>query len=147
MASTYRKLRARALKALFNAHTRLYQASGGWLGTSLGKLPALLLTVKGRKTGREYTTPLVYFRDGTNYVVVGSDGAARRHPQWYLNLQVNPIAKIQDGRKKLNVKARTATGDEHQRLWQLGQSINPMWQYYQQRTQRKIPVVILEPID
>ena len=144
MASPLRRLRARLLKAFFQSHTAIYRLSGGRIGANVG-LPALLLTTTGRKSGQPRTTPLVYFRDGDRYVVVGSDGAARRHPQWHQNLLVDPNAEIQVGPKKLRVIASVASGDERARLWKLGEGVNPMWQRYQTRTPREIPVVVLTP--
>ena len=116
MASRLRHLRARVLKAGFQAHARLYEASdgriGAWVGPPYLGQPALLLTVTGRKSGLARTTPLVYFKDGDNYVVVGSDGAARRDPQWWKNLQENPQAIVRVGRKKFSAKAGLATGND-----------------------------------
>ncbi len=144
MASRYRKLRARALKAFFRAHATVYELSGGRLGAWFG-LPTLLLTFTGRKSGKTYSTPLVYFKDAESYVVVGSDGAARRDPQWWKNLKVNPRGSIRVGRKQMNITARLARGDERERLWEAGKSVNPMWAKYQTRTERELPVVILTP--
>jgi deazaflavin-dependent oxidoreductase (nitroreductase family) len=95
----------------------------------------LLLSVTGRKSGLVRTTPLVYFEDGDNYVIVGSDGAARRDPQWWKNLQQNPQATIRVGRDKFPVKASLATGDERDRLWQIGTDILPAWAEYQTQTE------------
>ena len=142
MASTFRKLRARLLKAGFNAHAQLYERSDGRLGAWAG-LPTLLLTVTGRKSGNPFTTPLVYFEDGGRYVVVGSDGAARNDPQWWKNLKVNPSATVRVGRDKFPATASLATGDERARLWERGGDVNPMWKRYQTRTERELPVVIL----
>lgn len=142
MASTFRKLRARLLKAGFKAHTELYERSDGRLGAWAG-LPTLLLTVTGRKSGIARTTPLVYFEDGGRYVVVGSDGAARNDPQWWKNLQVDPSATVRVGRDKFPATASLATGDERARLWERGGEVNPMWKRYQTRTARELPVVIL----
>ena len=148
MASRFRHLRARALKAVFMAHAQLYEVSDGrigkWVGPALGK-PTLLLSVTGRKSGLIRTTPLVYFEDGGNYVVVGSDGAARRDPQWWKNLQENPQATVRVGRDKFSVSASLATGDERARLWQIGISILPAWAEYQTRTERILPLVVLTP--
>ena len=146
MASRIKHLRARALKAFFNAHMAVYEASGGRIGAKLGGLPCLLLTTTGRKSGIARTTPLVYFKDGRNYVVVGSDGAARRDPQWWKNLQAQPHGNIRDGRSTCEVTARLAAGEERARLWQIGVGINPMWGRYQTQTERILPVVILEPV-
>ena len=149
MASGYRRLRARVLKAAFQAHAQLYEASDGRLGTWIGPpflgQPALLLSVTGRKSGLTRTTPLVYFEDGGNYIVVGSDGAARRDPQWWKNLQENPRATVRIGRNKFPAIASLATGAERGRLWQIGIAKNPMWSRYQTRTERELPIVILTP--
>ncbi|UCF46936.1 MAG: nitroreductase family deazaflavin-dependent oxidoreductase [Myxococcales bacterium] len=144
MASSYRRLRARALKAMFKAHAAIYERSDGRIGGWLG-LPTLLLSVTGRKSGKIYSTPLAYFQDGDSYVVVGSDGAAKHDPQWWKNLQVDPMGAIRVGRQKLNVKATLATGAERERLWEIGKTINPMWSKYQTRTERELPVVVLRP--
>jgi len=145
MASNYRQLRARALKAMFKAHAAIYELSDGRIGAWAG-LPTLLLSVTGRKSGKTYSTPLVYFRDADSYVVVGSDGAARRDPQWWKNLQVNPIGVVRAGRKKLEVKATLAAGPDRERLWETGMTVNPMWAKYQARTKRELPVVVLTPV-
>jgi deazaflavin-dependent oxidoreductase (nitroreductase family) len=144
MASRFRHLRARVLKAVFKAHAQLYEASDGRIGKWIG-IPTLLLSVTGRKSGLVRTTPLVYFEDGDNYVIVGSDGAARRDPQWWKNLQQNPQATIRVGRDKFPVKASLATGDERDRLWQIGTDILPAWAEYQTQTERLLPVVVLTP--
>lgn len=149
MASRYRHLRARVLKSVFQAHTKLYEASdgriGAWVGPPILGQPALLLSVTGRKSGLVRTTPLVYFEDGGNYILVGSDGAARRDPQWWKNLQENPKAEVRIGRNRFPVTASLATGAERDRLWQIGIRKNPMWARYQSRTRRTLPVVVLTP--
>ncbi len=148
MASRYRHLRARVLKAVFKAHAQVYEASDGridkWIGPALGK-PTLLLSVTGRKSGLVRTTPLVYFEDGDDYVVVGSDGAARRDPQWWKNLQENPQATVRVGRDRFSLRASLATGDDRARLWQIGISMLPAWAEYQSRTERLLPMVVLTP--
>jgi deazaflavin-dependent oxidoreductase (nitroreductase family) len=144
MASRYRRLRARALKAMFKAHAEVYERSGGRIGAWLG-LPTLLLSVTGRKSGKTYATPLVYFEDGDSYVVVGSDGAAKRDPQWWKNLRVDPNCEVRVGRKKLSAKASLASGANRERLWEIGKTVNPMWSKYQTRTDRELPVVVLTP--
>lgn len=144
MASQYRHLRARLLKAFFKAHAWIYERSGGRIGAWLG-LPTLLLTFTGRKSGKTYSTPLVYFEDGGSYVVVGSDGAAKRDPQWWKNLRVNPTGSVRVGRKRHEVRARLATGEERERLWEIGKRVNPMWAKYQAKTERELPVVVLTP--
>ena len=149
MASRFRHLRARVLKAIFQAHARLYEVSdgrvGAWIGPPRLGQPALLLSVTGRKSGLTRSTPLVYFEDGGNYVVVGSDGAARRDPQWWKNLQEDPQATVRIGRDTFFARASLATGAERERLWQIGIGINPMWAKYQSQTKRILPVVVLTP--
>jgi len=145
MASRYRHLRARALKAMFRAHAEVYERSDGRIGAWLG-LPTLLLSVTGRKSGKTYSTPLVYFEEGESYVVVGSDGAAKHDPQWWKNLQVDPNCEVRVGQNKLAATATLATGPERERLWELGKAVNPMWSKYQNRTERELPVVVLTPI-
>lgn len=147
MASRFRRLRARALKAMFRAHAAIYELSDGRIGARGGGVPMLLLSVTGRKSGRTYTTPLVYFEDGGRYVVIGSDGGAKRDPQWWKNLEVNPTGQIRVGRETLKVKATLATGDERKRLWEIGKGVNPIWSKYEARTERMIPVVILTRVD
>lgn len=144
MASRFQHLQARTLKAMFKAHATIYERSDGRIGAWLG-LPTLLLSVTGRKSGQIRSTPLVYFQDGESYVVVGSDGAAKRDPQWWKNLQVDPAGSVRVGRTKVEVKATLATGAERERLWEIGKSINPMWSKYQTRTERELPVVVLTP--
>lgn len=145
MASRYRHLRARALKAMFKAHAEIYERSGGRIGAWLG-LPTLLLSVTGRKSGKTHSTPLVYFENDGSYVVVGSDGAAKRDPQWWRNLQVDPICEVRVGRKRLTARATLAKGADRERLWEKGKTVNPMWSKYQTRTERELPVVLLTPI-
>lgn len=149
MASRLRHLRARVLKAAFQTHAKLYEASdgriGAWIGPSYLGQPVLLLSVTGRKSGLTRSTPLVYFEDRGNYVVVGSDGAARRDPQWWKNLQENPRATVRVGRDKFPARASLATGAERERLWQIGIGINPVWARYQTQTERTLPVVVLTP--
>jgi len=144
MASPIRHLRARLLRAFFRSHAAIYEWSDGRVGANLG-LPMLLLTTIGRKSGKPRTTPLVYFRDGDRYVVVGSDGAARRHPQWHQNLLANPNASLRVGRQRISATASVASGDERARLWTNGIAINPMWERYRTRTERELPVVVLTP--
>jgi len=137
-------------------HTNRYLASGGTDGhiykmTQPGRpeitVPSLLLTTTGRKTGEKYIFPLFYGDTGDgSYVIVASKGGAPKHPQWYLNLQAHPEVEVQVGTKKLKAKARTATGDERSRLWEIALKFWPPYADYQQKTEREIPVVVLDPV-
>jgi deazaflavin-dependent oxidoreductase (nitroreductase family) len=126
-------------------HVRAYRESGGergykWRGTTI-----LLLTTKGRKTGEERTTPLIHRAEDDGYVVVASKGGAPDHPGWYKNLEANPDAKIQVKDQEIPVKAITTEGDERERLWGKMNEVWPAYNDYQQKTDRKIPVVRLAP--
>jgi deazaflavin-dependent oxidoreductase (nitroreductase family) len=104
----------------------------------------LLLTVRGRKSGKLRRTALIYGQDGDRYIVVASKGGAPEHPEWYLNLVANPEVQLQVGADKFTAKARTATAEEKPALWRLMTSVWPDYDSYQKKTEREIPVVILE---
>jgi deazaflavin-dependent oxidoreductase (nitroreductase family) len=104
----------------------------------------LLLTTRGRRSGQLRRTALIYGRDGDHYVVVGSVGGSARHPAWYLNLTDHPEVEVQVGPERFRATARTATPEEKPRLWELMTSIWPAYEEYQRKTERDIPVVILE---
>jgi deazaflavin-dependent oxidoreductase (nitroreductase family) len=133
------------LKFLSQLHVLLYRASGGRIGGRLKAAPVLLLTTKGRKTGKRRTTPLLYGEDAGRYVVVASVGGAPRHPAWYLNLSGDPEATIQVGGRTLGVHATTASPDERAPLWTLMTRMYPGYDDYQAKTSREIPVVVLTP--
>jgi deazaflavin-dependent oxidoreductase (nitroreductase family) len=105
----------------------------------------LLLTTRGRRSGKLRRTALIYGRDGPRYLVVGSKGGAKRHPNWYLNLVENPDVHVQVGAEKFDARASTATSRQRPRLWRIMAEIWPEYDRYQARTDREIPVVILEP--
>jgi deazaflavin-dependent oxidoreductase (nitroreductase family) len=133
------------LLLLGDDHVRAYRESGGEVGYLWNGVPTLLLTVTGRRTGRELTSPLIFGRDGDDYLVVASMGGAPKHPLWYLNLQANPQAGIQVKSDVLPVTARTASADEKPRLWKIVTEVWPNYDVYQSRTDRDIPVVVLSP--
>ena len=135
-------------------HAKRYLSSGGNDGhlyriSQPGRpqltVPSLLLTTTGRKSGEKYIFPLFYGEDGGRYFVVASKGGAPRHPVWYLNLQANPEVEVQVGTRKLKAHARTAAGEERARLWQKALQFWPPYADYQNKTEREIPVVVLEP--
>jgi deazaflavin-dependent oxidoreductase (nitroreductase family) len=104
----------------------------------------LLLTTTGRRTGKETTTPLIYQLDGGNPVIVASKGGAAEHPGWYENLAKTPEVGVQIKADTFRARARVAEGEERERLWRL---MNEMWPHYDEyaaRTDREIPVVVLE---
>jgi F420H(2)-dependent quinone reductase len=108
--------------------------------------PTLLLTTKGRKSGRDISTPLIYGRHGPAYVVIASKGGSPDHPDWYKNLVASPVCQIQVGKNGYRARARTATRDERPQLWAQLAEIYPPYDEYQRNTGgREIPVVVLEP--
>ncbi len=125
-------------------HRIIYRLTGARLGSRLFGVPILLLTVTGRKTGSQRTTPLMYFNDGEDLLIVASKGGDPRHPEWYLNLVANPDVMVQVGRKKMQMRAFTATDDERSRLWPQVVKAYGGYAGYQSKTARKIPVVILK---
>ena len=133
------------LRVMSGINTALYRLTGGKVGGRMGKAPILLLTVAGRKTGKRRTTPLLYGRDGDNFVVIASKGGAPQHPAWYLNLK-GQEAEILVGRKRQRVRAREAEGEERERLWARAVDYYAGYATYQERAgERRIPVVVLEP--
>ena len=126
-------------------HIREYTESGGEQGHEWRGVPTLLLTARGRKSGVWRRTALIYGRDGDNYVIVASKGGDPKHPLWYLNLLDNPDVGLQVGADKLTARARVAEGDERARLWDVMAQIWPDYNAYQTRTDRQIPIVVLEP--
>jgi deazaflavin-dependent oxidoreductase (nitroreductase family) len=126
-------------------HVRRYQETDGEEGYNWREgAPILLLTVTGRKSGTEYTTPLIFGEDGGNYVLVASQGGTPQHPDWYLNLEEHPEVGVQVKADKFRARARTAAGDERERLWTQLNGIWPHYDEYQEKTDRVIPVVVLE---
>ncbi|TML20564.1 MAG: nitroreductase family deazaflavin-dependent oxidoreductase [Actinobacteria bacterium] len=103
----------------------------------------LLLTTTGRKTGNQTTTPLIYEQAGDDYVVVASKGGAPAHPGWYRNLAKDPDVEVQVEGDVFPARARTATGEERERLWKLAARQWPDYDAYQTRTDREIPVVVI----
>jgi deazaflavin-dependent oxidoreductase (nitroreductase family) len=126
-------------------HSRVYRLTGGRVGGRLGRLPVLLLTTTGRKSGEPRTQPLAYTHVGDGYAVIASKGGAAQHPFWYLNLRANPLAEVTVGRATRRVRARDAQGEERERLWRALADLYPGYDKYAQKTSRQIPVVVLEP--
>lgn len=128
-------------------HIERYVESDGKKGHRWSGVDTLLLTTRGRKTGKLRRTALIYGRDGDRYLVVASSGGARRHPSWYLNLSENPEVDVQVGAERFTARARTASAKDRARLWRSMAAIWPDYDTYQRKTDREIPVVILERRD
>jgi deazaflavin-dependent oxidoreductase (nitroreductase family) len=136
-------------------HANRYLSSGGTDGhmfkpTRPGRpdmtVPSLLLTTTGRKSGEKFIFPLYYGKAGDSYIVVASKGGAPHHPNWYRNLVANSEVDVQVGTEKFKARARTATGEERGRLWQEALKFWPPYADYQKKTEREIPVVVLDPV-
>lgn len=133
------------IRGVSQMHRFWYRLSGGRLGSRLGRVDILLLTTTGRRTGRRWTTPLSYLRDGADLVVIASNGGSDRHPVWYLNLLAQPRATVELRERVLSVTARTAAAEERTRLWPRIVGMYAGYERYQRRTSRQIPVVLLRP--
>ncbi|HTT06610.1 MAG TPA: nitroreductase family deazaflavin-dependent oxidoreductase [Steroidobacteraceae bacterium] len=133
-------------------HVNRYLSSNGedgywWdasVGGGKGKVPTLLLTTTGRKSGRALTLPLIFGHSGADYVVVASKAGAPNHPSWYLNLEAQPEVHVQVKGDKFQARAHTASGAERARLWKKMVEIYGPYEDYQKKTQREIPVVVLQ---
>jgi deazaflavin-dependent oxidoreductase (nitroreductase family) len=143
--SIRRRGRRAFMKTIGAAHKALYRATGGRFGGRVQGMQVLLLTTKGRRSGKSRTSPLLFLRDRDALVVVASNGGSDYVPAWWLNLQSNPDAEIEIGREHSWVVAREASPDERARLWPEFTSHYGGYATYATRTAREIPVVILEP--
>ena len=133
------------LRGVFGLHEAVYKGTRGLIGHKVPGLPAmLLLDHVGAKSGTKRTTPLVYFPDGENLVIVASKGGHPKHPAWFHNLRANPETEVQVGTRRLRVTARVAGDAERDRLWPKAVDAYSGYAGYQKRTERKIPLVVLE---
>ena len=124
----------------------LYEASGGTEGALLQGVACVILTTKGRHSGKLRKTPLMRVEHDGQYAVVASLGGAPKHPVWYLNLLANPEVELQDGPTRLSLRARVLDGDERREWWAHSVDAWPSYADYQTKTEREIPVVLLEPV-
>lgn len=125
-------------------HVRTYVESGGAEGHVWNGVPTLLLTTVGRNSGQAVRTPLIYGEDAGRYLVVASAGGAPEHPGWYRNLSADARVRIQVGTDRFDARARTAAPAEKPALWQVMTGIWPAYDDYQKKTDREIPVVVIE---
>ncbi|MBA6411991.1 nitroreductase family deazaflavin-dependent oxidoreductase [Parahaliea sp. F7430] len=116
------------------------------LGGGEGMITTLLLTTLGRKSAEPLTIPLIYGKAGDGYCVIASKGGAPAHPAWFLNLEANPEVHVQVAADKFKAKARVAVGQEREALWQQMVDSYAPYAQYQAATERRIPVVVLEPL-
>ena len=129
-------------------HAWLIKKSGGRLRRSMlftGGMPVLVLTTTGRKSGKPRSSPLGYLRGGEGYAVLAANAGNHRAPAWWLNLQADPRARVEVEGRRLEVTGRRATEEEDELLWREFAAANPAFAEYRNLTERRIPVVILEP--
>ena len=140
-----RRLGYRGWHRFTQAHVRAYRASRGRIGRSFRGAPVLLLDHVGRKSGRRMTSPLIYGEDGENLIVVASLGGAPRDPAWWPNLKAHPETTVNVYGDVRRVRARQASAEEKARIWPTMVAVYSPYDEYQRKTERDIPVVILEP--
>jgi deazaflavin-dependent oxidoreductase (nitroreductase family) len=121
-----------------------YEGSGGTRGTTMRGMPVVILTNKGAKSGKIRKTPLMRVEHDGRYAVVASQGGAPRHPTWYHNLVADPRVQLQDGPVRRDMVAREVTGDEKAEWWDRAVEAFPDYADYQKKTDREIPVFVLE---
>lgn len=134
-------------KLFFRLQVRLYRSTGGKIGGRVGKFEVLLLTTKGRKTGRILTTPLGYFEREGGYFIVASNGGSDKNPGWYYNIQGNPedvSIEVMNGRKQ-KVTPEIILGERRKPIYAWIASMAPNYGEYEKRTSREIPLVFLKP--
>lgn len=138
-------MRDSSVRRMSSLHRVLYRLTGGAIGRRLVDNDMLLLTTTGRKTGTPHTVPLLFLRDGESLVVIASFGGRDRHPEWYRNLLVHPSVSAQIGGSRVSLRARTASPSERGTWWPRVVEAYDAYARYSGRTDREIPVVILEP--
>jgi deazaflavin-dependent oxidoreductase (nitroreductase family) len=124
-----------------------FRANGGKVGGQMENIPLLLVTMKGAKSGRTITLPLAYSKDGNRFVVIASYAGAPHNPSWYHNLVAHPDVTIELGGEKFPAKASVAQSAERDRLFKQQADQLPIFNEYQQKTTRRIPVIVIERVN
>ena len=138
-------LGATGLRWTGKLNTPLYRLSGGRIGGKVGRAPVLLLTTTGRKSGQPRTAPIVYLADGNNVILINTNAGNAKIPAWSLNLEANPEAEVEVGRKRKPVRARIAEGEERADLWRKHVEQFEGFDSYKQKLDREPAVWVLEP--
>jgi deazaflavin-dependent oxidoreductase (nitroreductase family) len=133
------------IKALMASNVFMYRMTGGSLGGQMAGQSVLLLHTVGRKSGKLYTIPVNYYRDGENFILVASNWGKEHHPGWFINLKHQPETTIQVKRQSYTVQASEASGQDYDRLWRYVTGKNEFYERYQKQAGRKIPIVVLTP--
>ena len=133
-------------KLFLGLHVLMYRLTGGKFGGKMRGFKVLILTTKGRKSGKIFSTPLGYFERDGGYIIVASNGGATNHPSWYHNIKCNPDdVMIQVSDKKMKVKPEIILGEPRRPLYDWIVSIAPNYGDYEKQTTREIPLVFLKP--
>jgi deazaflavin-dependent oxidoreductase (nitroreductase family) len=127
-------------------HVERYRETDGAEGHEWQGTTTLLLTTTGRKSGQRHTTPLIYRKHGDDYTIVASKGGADESPQWYHNIQADPTVEVQVLGDRFKAHARTASPEEKPEMWKAMTATWPQYDEYQKKTDREIPVVVLERV-
>jgi len=125
-------------------HVRKYKETDGQEGHDWQGTQCLLLTTTGRKSGQQRELPLIYGKSGDDYLIVASKGGADEPPAWYLNLEADPVAEVQVWGDRFKAKARVATPEEKAEMWKTMTAEWPAYDEYQTKTDREIPIIVLE---
>ncbi len=133
-------------RRLYPLHVWLYRRTGGRIGHHSFMGTMLLITTTGRKSGQPRTTPLLYMADGEAFCVVGSNGGRDTAPNWLRNLEADPHAEVQAGRRRVAVTAEILRGPERTELWERLTTYYKGWAAYQEQTERELPAVRLRPV-
>jgi len=133
-------------KVFVRANAFIFKISRGLLGSQMGTQQVLLLDTTGRKSGKPYHTPLAYYKDGNNYLIVASNWGQEALPDWFLNLRQKSKTTIQVKNLHIQVEATEAQGTDYERCWNIVSQQNSLYLGYQKKLKRQIPVVMLKPI-
>ena len=135
----------RLFKIVVIIHATIYRLSGGRLGVTIGGMGMLILTTTGRRSGKPRAVPLGYMMENDSYIVIASYGGSARNPAWYLNLLNEPRAFVQVKGHKVAVTAQRIDAEAREQLWSRLIAKRPLYQQFQDRTKRQIPMVLLTP--
>lgn len=141
------RLRPATIRLIGRIHRWLWSFTGRTFGNLMGKAPFLMLTTKGRKTGRARTTPVLYLQDGADFIIVASFGGNDMHPAWYLNLEHCPEAEVTMKSERRKVLARKVSAEDKKLIWPRLVELYPQFASYQRRTSREIPLMRLSKAD
>jgi deazaflavin-dependent oxidoreductase (nitroreductase family) len=124
-----------------------FRANEGQVGGQFKGMPIMLLTTTGAKTGKSFVKPLAYTKDGDRIVLIASFAGSPHHPAWFVNLSANPTVTVEIGADRYQARAIVTSGAERQRLFDAQAAKMPIFNDYQKKTSREIPVVALERIN